>query len=392
MRGHIRLRESGSWQIAIYRGVEGGKRKYDYYLVEGTKKDAEAKLASLVNDKHRGAYVKPSKETLAKFLAGWLEVIATETAVRTHERYSEIVNKHLVPAFGTCRLETLTPDMVQQYKVRALKTGRLDGKGGLSPQTVTHHLRVLHAALEYAVAQDKLARNPADSKRVKAPTVPPRDMQTLDAEDALQLLEAARREAPKLYVPVLLAITAGLRRGEIMGLRWSDIDLDAGMLAVQQTVQETRTQGLVFKSTKTRGSRRTVELLPMTISALRQHQERQARDRKVIGLRPDRSALVCSEADSTPIRPLYVTQAFAKLVRRTAGLPWIRFHDLRHGYASLMLKLGVQPKVVSEALGHSKIGITMDLYSHVGPTMQKEAARRLQEEFERAASRKTNRA
>lgn len=393
MRGHIRARgkDKNHWQICLYRGQRQGRSVYDYQTFEGTRKDAERELARLVNDKHQGAYVAPSRQRVDEFLREWLVYIEPFTQLRTSERYREIVEKHLIPAFGQHRLDRLKSEHVHAYIARALKTGRLDGRGGLSETTVRHHVRVLHEALEYAISMDKLGRNPVNRNKVRLPHAPPREMQTLTAAEVLRLLDVIRRSRTSLFMPVLLAATTGLRRGEVLGLRWGDVDLDAGRITVQQTVQKTKTAGLVVKAPKTVKSRRTVDLMPLTIEALRRHQQEQAHERKVIGLRPDRSALVCADADGSPLDPDYVTQAFAALVKRTPNMPRVRYHDLRHGFATMLLGEGVPAKIVSEALGHSKTGITQDLYSHVTPGMQKEAARKLGDAFERAASPKTGR-
>lgn len=387
MRGTIRQTGPDSYKLIIYRGMEDGKRKYDYHRVRGSRRDAEKELARLVNAKHRGDYVRPSKQTVAGLLREWLVLQEAEKALRTYEGYTSICEQRLIPALGSIQLDKLTPSHIESYKAKALKSGRRDGKGGLSPQTVVHHLRALHTALEYAVRMDKLARNPCD--RVQAPQVDHQDMQTLGASDMLRMLAELQTRKPKLYIPTLLAATTGLRLGEVLGLRWTDVDQEAGTVTVQQTLQRTKTKGLAFKPPKTRKSRRTVPLPRMTVEALQNYWLQLCKERMRCGLgKPPRLSLVCCEVDGSPLDPNYVSKQFGEVLKRIPDMPRVRFHDLRHGMATLMLKAGTQLKVVSDVLGHSKTGITGDLYSHVDADMKREATRRIDEMLQRAASDK----
>jgi integrase len=198
-------------------------------------------------------------------------------------------------------------------------------------------------------------------------------MKCLDESSTTQLLKAV--EGSALHLPVLLAATTGMRRGEILGLRWQDVDLDAATLGVRQSLEETKT-GLVFKPPKTQKGRRSVALPLMTVEVLRRHRVEQAEARLASGRVYQDHGLVIARANGEPIRPSTVTKAFEDLARN-AGLQGTRFHDLRHTHATTLLRHGVHPKVVSERLGHSTVGITLDVYSHVLPGMQEEAARRV---------------
>ena len=387
MKGHIRPRGKGTWAIVLDLGKDGsGKRHQKWHTVKGTKRDAEREMTKLLNDLNTGTYVEPAKLTLREYLEKWLEDYArANVTAKTFERYAEIVHQNLVPALGHLQLSKIQPLHIQDYYSKALKKGRKDGKGGLSARTVLHHHRILHEALRQAVKWLLLGRNPADA--VEPPRPPGIEMTALNEAEAHQLMEAAR--PTRLHVPVVLAITTGMRRGEILALRWQDIDMDAGTLAVRQSLEQTKA-GLAFKQPKTNKGRRVVALPPLAIDTLRRHKAGQAKVRLAMGPAYEDQGLVCAQPNGQPWRPDGITSSFHNLVK-AAGLPAIRFHDLRHTHASLLLRQGIHPKVVSERLGHSTISITLDTYSHVLPGMQQEAARKLDELLARAASHKIGR-
>lgn len=318
-----------------------------------------------------GAYVEPSRITLGDYLGRWLEDYARpNVAAKTFERYSEIVRLHLIPSLGHHVLSKLQPLHIQRYYSEALASGRRDGKGGLSPQTVLHHHRVLREALQQGVKWLLLGRNPADA--VEPPRARPREMRALNEAATARLLTAA--EGTRLFIPILLAASTGMRRGEILGLRWKDVDLEGATLAVRQSLEQTAA-GLSFKQPKTAKSRRVVALPAFTVEGLKQHRARQATERLALGAAYTDNGLVCPAADGAPWRPNAFSAAFVALIRKTT-LQAVRFHDLRHTHATQLLRNGIHPKVVSERLGHATVGITLDVYSHVMPGMQEEAALR----------------
>jgi integrase len=242
----------------------------------------------------------------------------------------------------------------------------------LSAQTVLHHHRVLRQALHQAVRWQLLMRNPADA--VDPPRPRRREMQALDDDQIAQLLDAAK--GGNHFMPVLIAVTTGLRRGEILALRWQDVDLNKGTLAVRQSLEQTKRFGLRFKEAKTQRSRRVVALPSLLVDALRKHRREQAKHRWALGAAYQDHGLVCPADDGAPQSPDALSAAFPHLVSR-AGVPRVRFHDQRYTHATQLLNEGIHPKVVSERLGHSNIGITLDTYSHVLPGMQEEAAQRV---------------
>lgn len=374
MKGYIRKRGKTSWSIAVFlgRGLDG-KPKYKWHTFRGSKRQAEEERARLVSQVTSGGYIEPTRMTVAEYLERWLDDYArTNVSPKTFERYAEIIHKHLVDALGRQPLAKLHPLRIQAYYSAALKTGRRDGKGGLSPLTVLHHHRVLKDALKQAVRWRLIAVSPADA--VQPPRPSDREMTVLDEKQTAALLAGA--ETTSLYVPIMLAVTTGMRRGEILAVRWKDVDLDAGTLAVSQSLEQTKEGGLRFKQPKTKRGRRVVALPSLAVQALRSHKAQQAKLRLQLGAAYQDHDLVCAQPDGKPFAPGAVTAGFKRLIAKLK-LPPVRLHDLRHTHASQLLRQGVHPKVVSERLGHATIGITLDTYSHVMPGMQEDAARRI---------------
>ncbi len=370
MKGHIRKRGKSSWAVVLYLGRDAeGKERHKWHSVRGTKRDAQRELTRLLHETNTGSYVEPTRMTVADFLNRWLADYAKpKVSSKTYERYREMINGHILPELGSYLLPKLAPLHIQSFYSRALSGGRKDGRGGLSSQTVVHLHRVLHKALAQAVKWQLLSRNPTDA--VEAPRVERREMRALDEDETVILLNLLGKS--RLYMPTMLAVTTGLRRGEILGLRWSKVDLRAGTITVVESLEQTM-EGLRFKSPKTQCSRRSIALPAITVETLRSHRAAQAEERLALGPGWDEHGLVCPRPGGAPWPPDAFSTAFAAFVRRS-GMPPFRFHDLRHTHASHLLKAGVHPKIVSERLGHSAIGITLDTYSHVLPGMQQAAA------------------
>lgn len=386
MKGHIRQRGEKSWSVVICVGKDDhGKPRYKWHTVHGGIRKAQEERNKLLNELATGTYVEPSPMSVQKYLESWLVSYAQiKVASKTFERYKEIVDKHLIPALGEIPLCKLQPLDIQQYYSTALASGRKRG-GRLSAQTVLHHHRVLKHALRQAIRWRLLVHNPADA--VEPPRPAEHEMQVLDETQTAVLLKAV--EDTSLHIPVLLAVTTGMRRGEILALRWADVDLNAGTLSVQQSAEQTKAGGIVFKQPKTRRSRRVVALPPIVTAALKKHRATQARARLQVGTEYKDHDLVCALWNGMPRSPGALTRAFIKLMPKL-NLPRVRLHDLRHGHATLLLRQNIHPKIVSERLGHSTIGLTLDTYSHVIPGMQEEAAERIDSVL-KAALRKTKR-
>ncbi len=376
MTGHIRQRSSGSFEIRYTLGTNPatGKRKMATATVHGARKDAEKEIRRLLRALDLGEHVDPTRMTVRKWLAIWLAAVREEIAPKTHERYGEIVNGFLAPALGNLPIVRLAPAQIQEAYAGWSAGGRRDGRpGGLSPQTRRHLHRILSAALTRAVEQQVIGRNPCDAFKKRLPKVERHEMMTLTTEQAQRLLAAIRHH--RVFWPVLIALATGMRRGEILALRWRNIDLDHGNVAVVESLEQTNA-GLRFKRPKT-DKTRAVVLPGFAIEELRRRKREQAEELLKLGVRQDGDTLVCARADGLPLPPRSLTHEFAKVAGRFDGVPRVRFHDLRHSHATQLLLAGVHPKIAQERLGHSSISVTLDLYSHVTPTMQEDAAAKL---------------
>ncbi len=381
MRGHIRERSPGRWAIVLdINDPETGKRRRKWHSFTGTKREAQKDCARLITEMQGGGYAEPTKTTFGQFLEDWLTHVKAQVTPRTHERYSEIVRKNIVPALGSIRVSALRPSQIAGAYSTALTSGRRDGKGGLSPNTVIYMHRIIKHALSDAVRWGTLAKNPAaavDPPKIERPT-----MSTYDMAQTAELLDAAR--PTRLYVPVLLGVLCGLRRGEIVALRWRHIDFNGSQIAVVEAAEQTAA-GVRYKPPKS-GRSRTVALSGFVVEELRAHRIRQAEEFQRLGI-TQTDVFLHTREDGEPIQPRTLTHGWQNLVAR-AGLARVRFHDLRHAHATHMLASGVHPKVASERLGHSKVGITLDLYSHVLPGMQADAAARLDDALQQALGKR----
>jgi integrase len=367
MRGSI-TRRGDAWMLKVEQPRRtDGRRKYAYDTVHGPKKAAERRLAEMVHEIAGGSYFEPTKMSVGEFLDQWLGQTAGGLTARTRERYRSIIDNHLKPALGHHPLAKLTPMQIQAHYSQALKNGRDDGTGALSPATVLKAHHILHRALRQAVRWQLIARNPADA--VEPPRALRTEMRALDSAQTATLLAAAADT--RLAMPILLAVSTGMRRGELLGLRWSDVDLVTGTVAVRQTINET-SEGIAFAGPKTAKSRRVLPIGATTVAALKRHRADQDGLRLGQGSAYHDADLVFCLPDGSPWSPSAFSLAFMRLLRKTE-LPQIRFHDLRHTHASQLLAQGVHPKIVSERLGHANIGITLDTYSHVLPGLQQEA-------------------
>ena len=377
MQGHSRKRGNDSWAVVVNLGRDPvtGRRRQLWRSVKGTKREAEALLVQLLHQRDTGIDQLPGRLTTGDYLERWLgDYARTNTAPRTFETYESIVRKHLVPALGSIVISKLRPQHIQNYYSRALNARGATTKKLLSNRSVLHHHRVLREALSHAVRWQILTRNPADA--VEPPRVERKEI-PVPSPDALdKLLQAA--QATPLYDLVHIAIMTGLRQGELLGLRWQDIDLGGRTLSVNQSLQWLRGVGPTFRSPKTHRSRRPVVLSAATVQLLRRHRQQQLEDRLRLG--PDYSdiGLVFCQPTGSPIDPSNFRRTWRRILK-DADVGHVRFHDLRHAHATQLLMAGIHPKIVQERLGHSSISMTMDTYSHVLPALQAEAVEKLEQ-------------
>lgn len=363
MNGSIRKR-GDAWELTIDLGRHAnGKRNRKFVTVKGSKAEAQRQLREFLSNLDKGTPINTSKTTVIEYLDVWMRDYAeTNCSARTVEGYRGIIRRYLIPNLGQIRLTKLTPRNIQGLYSDML------GKG-LSARTVLHTHRLLSEALKHAVKWGMVARNICES--VDPPRPKRKEMRSLDTTDVQTLLEATSQTPyGSIY---FLALYTGLRRAEVLGLRWCDLDLKNGTLSVNQTVVRILGKGLTIGEPKTAYSRRLVSLSPSASALLGGLRNKRAGQLQEAGLNWDEMTLVFCNSDGGPISPDTVTHAFSKIIKRL-GLPYIRFHDLRHTHATLMLKQGIHPKIVSERLGHSSINITLDTYSHVLPGMQETAA------------------
>jgi integrase len=377
MRGHIVKRGKNSYSIAVSIGKDAatGKYKYQWVTVNGTKKDAEKRLSDLLYQLDTGTFMKPGKTTLAEYLERWLkDYVWPNLAPRTAEGYESIVRCHLIPSLGSMTLNLLKPEHLQRYYSEKISNGRWDRKGALNPITVSHHHTCLHRALKMALKWGLISRNPADA--VTPPHPQRAQIHTMNEDEVTRFLEAAI--ATPYYVLFYEALFTGMRRSELLALRWCDVDLLLCQAYVARSLHHLRTGEIVFRSPKTAKGRRMVSLSPSAALLLQEHRNKQETQRAMLRIPLKDDDLIFSDVEGKPLLPDTVSHVWAKLVKR-AGLEGIRFHDARHTHASLMLKQGAHPKVVQERLGHATISTTLDLYSHVAPGLQEAAVARFDE-------------
>lgn len=378
MKGHIRERSPGRWAIVIdLRDPETGNRRRKWHSFAGTKREAQVECARLVAEIKGGVYIEPDKTTVAVYFDRWLDHVKPSVTAKTHERYSEICRKNLAPLLGDVTLARLKTERIDRALSQALESGRRDGKGGLSARTVHHMRRILIKALNQAVTWELITKNPAIAST--APKVQRSQMLAYDAAQTAALIEAMR--PTRLHMPVLLAVMCGLRRGEIIALRWRNVDLDSKVISVVESAEQTAA-GVQYKAPKNNRAR-TVAMSASVAEELRAHRAQQAEELLRIGIRLAEDSFVVAQADGKPLQPRSLSHEWVRLISKTT-LPRIRFHDLRHTHASQLLAAGVHPKIASERLGHSTIGITLDLYSHVMPGMQADAAEQVDASIRRA--------
>ena len=367
MRGHIVKRYKNSYNIVLNLGMDPatGKRKQQWITIRGTKKDAEKKLAELLHQLDNSTFVKPGKTTLAEYLKRWLQdCCLSNLAARTVEGYESIVRCHLIPPLGQVHLTQLKPEHIQHVYSEKLTTG-------LSHRTIRYIHVTLHKALQDAVRLGIIMRNPADA--VKPPRVQYHEMHTMNESDIHIFLEFAK--STPYYALFYVALFTGMRRSELLGLRWCDVDLILCQLSITRALHQLQDGSRVFTQPKTAKGRRLISLSPSAVLVLGEHREQQEKLRQNISSALTEDALVFCHEDGRPLLPNSVSHAWTKLANR-AGLKGIRLHDARHTHASLMLKQGVHPKIVQERLGHAGIQITLDTYSHIAPGLQQAAAKR----------------
>jgi integrase len=361
MRGHIRKRGT-KWCVVVDVGRdEDGKRLRKWHSGFVRRKDAERALSEILGRLDAGTYVAPAKLTLRAFVEDeWLPAVRGTLRPSTHSSYAGNLRRHVIPELGGVQLQRLTPAALNKLYAK------LGEK--LAPRTVRYIHTILARALGDAVKWDRVARNPAANASPPKPSAvkaPP--MRTWTADALRAFLEHVADD--RLAAAWRLAATTGMRRGELLGLRREDIDLEAGRCSIVGTIIGARQAS----SPKTDAGRRSVAIDADTVAALRAHLGRQLDEQLALGPAYEDHGLVFCREDGSPIWPRSFSRSFVGHVK-DARLPTIPLKNLRHTHATLALQAGVHPKVVQERLGHANIGITLDTYSHAIPAMQEDAA------------------
>lgn len=368
--GSIYFRQSDKkWVGSIT--LENHKRKV---LYGSSRKEVQEKMKVALREQQQGALVTAPQQTLKQYLEDWLDNTHKQNIrPRSYERYEEIVRLHIVPAIGNVPLQKLTPQRLQKLYSEKLKEG-------YSAVTVIAIHNLLHKALDNAVRWELVAQNVC--KKVSPPRRVRPEMKSLTPEQVQQLLDAARGHPQEALF--ILALSTGMRRGELLGLKWQDINFAEGTLQVRRVLSRVPTkmveqvgQHYIEAEPKTPKSRRSIALAAVALEALKLHRDRQLKMREKAGdAWEDHDYVFCTPTGKY-LTPGHNALVQLKVLLKKAGLPDIRFHDLRHSAASMLLGMGTHPKVVQELLGHSQIGMTMDIYSHVLPSMQREAMSKL---------------
>jgi len=357
--GAIFQRGDGQWVGRMT--LEGGKRKTVY---APTRKEVTAKLNEVKRSVEAGLSLDADKRTVAQFLDDWLEASAKPSvAPKTYAFYESLVRNSIKPAIGSRKLTKVTALDLQKLYTDLTNAGK-------APRTAHQVHRVLHRAFRKAVDWKLLAHNPCDA--ATASRVPRVEMKVWTPAQTHAFLTVTA-EANSLHALYTLALTTGMWQGELLGLRWTDVDLAAGTLTVQRTLQYQKGGALVFTEPKTAHSRRTINLSQKAVTALRKHHDLQVFERQAAGKDWKGQDLVFCTATGGAVNPTWITKRFQRDAA-AAKLPVIRFHDMRHTAATALLTRDVPTKMVAEMLGHASIAITLDTYSHVLPTMHANAA------------------
>jgi integrase len=364
MKSHLARRGQRSWRLKYDLGTDGaGKRQTRYVTLRGTRAEAQAQAAKILATVADGTHTDPSQETVAEFVERWLKTWANDnTSHATWTSYSQLLRKHLVARFGARPIQKLRPaDLQAVYSAMAGE--------GLADRTRLHLHRVIHVMLKHAAQWGVVPRNVASM--VDAPRVKAREMEVLTPGEMRTVLETLRGK--DLYPIAAVGLATGLRRGELLALRWADMNLEAGHLQVERALEETPRGGLVFKAPKTRHGRRQVTLPPSTVALLRDHHRTQLEQRLLFGRgKEPADALVFGNFDGSPRSPHWVTAAWRKVAKRTSIKA--TFHSLRHTHASTLIASGLDVLTISRRLGHGSPVITLSVYGHLFKTDDRAAA------------------
>ncbi|CCM65290.1 MULTISPECIES: tyrosine-type recombinase/integrase [Candidatus Microthrix] len=381
MQGHIRKRthktkagkETVNWYVVVELGRDANaKRRQKWHGGYRTRKEAEVARTKIVGDLHAGTYTEPTKLTLREWVEDkWLPTVRTQVKPSTFDSYQRNIHLHVLPALGGRSLVDIGPGQLNTLYVDLLEHGRRNGPGGLSPKTVHYIHTMVHKALADAVDGGLIAANAAGRAKPPRPrSAAPKELLFWAPEQLRSFLDLVARH--RLEAAWNVSAMTGMRRGEVLGLRWADLDLNSSRIHVRQALVSVAYKLIV--STPKNHLARVIDLDPATVEQIRLHRQRQLAEQEEWGDGyRDGDLLFCKE-NGEPIHPQTLSQAFERLVDKS-DLPRIHLHCLRHTHATIALRAGVPPKVISERLGHESPAFTLKQYAHVIPGMQADAAR-----------------
>ena len=384
--GSIIRRGKTSWRIKfeLPPDQDTGQRRTRYITVKGTKADAQRRLRKELQAIDDGTYVEQSgKLTVGDYLDDWLKIHRQTVSAITAQRYDDHI-EHIRSDIGGIELRKLTSMRLSTLYADKLKSGRKDGKGGLSPRSIWHIDRMLHKAFEDAIDQTPplLAVNP--TRKAKRPRLEKKPPKTTTPDGLRRLLLAT--DDPRMRAAIFTIWTTGLRRGELLALRDRDVDLDSGNLSVVQAISDTKAEGVTVKEPKTATSVRRIELAAETVELLRRHRLWLKEQRLALGLAWSPDVLLFGTIDGEIQRPRNFTKAVVRIAKR-AGLDGVTPHVGRHSHLSQLMSLNVHPKIAQLRAGHSSVAVTMDIYSHASEAMQRAAVDALDGELKKWPSK-----
>ncbi len=379
--GTISKRKDGRWCAAITTGYDDEGRQNRQFYYGKTRQEVADKLNQAVHRLSTGTYVEPNKITVGQWVDTWLnEYKKPSVRPTTYESYEYLTRVHIIPSIGHITLKDLRPEQLQKLYNDKLCKGRTDNSGGLSARTVRYIHIIIHEALSQAVKNNLIVRNV--SELTTLPKQSKKEMRVLTLEEQSRFLDTL--EDDRLRAAYILALATGIREGELMALRWQDVDLKEGLIKINRSIKRVKNfdrnttvkTKLIFQEPKTNAGKRTIPLPFSVIGELEAHKKRQLLEkmeaRKVY---TDNDLVFCNEIGN-PTEPATIAQKFYKLIKK-AGIDKANFHALRHTYATRLLEANEHPKVVQEILGHSDISMTLNTYSHVMPEIKKAAAQKI---------------
>lgn len=373
-RGSVIKRGDGyTVKLELPRDPQTGKRRQKWVSGFKTKKEAERARTDMLAKLDAGTYVEPTRQNVSEYLSEWFTTITPTLRESTLHSYRRNMRHHVESRIGSLPLAAVDGGTLNGLYAELMSSGRWDGTGGLSPRTVRYVHTILHRAFKDAVRWGRLARNPADAAdppRAAASSAP--EILAWSEGDLRRFLTKSRDTQDRYYPTWVTLATTGARRGEILGLRWSDVDLATGQASVRQTVVAVAHE-VRFGTPKTDRGRRRIALDPGTVAVLKEHRRAQAEERLALGPGYNDHGLVFAKVTGDPLHPERVSREFDRRIERWE-LPRITLHGLRHTWATLALQGDVHPRVVQERLGHATIAVTLGIYSHVTATLHDEAA------------------